>query len=716
MSGRHEFKNGVTHTINERERMSLKTTTLAQVLKSVGYTTGIFGKWHLGDEEPYQPHHRGFDEVFIHGAGGIGQTYVGSCGDAPNNTYFNPAIRHNGTFVKTQGYCTDLFFAQASKWIDATRSNTKSPFFAYITPNAPHGPLISPGPQYDKLYEGQEIGGKKLAEGDIAYYSMITNIDENIGKLLAQLKERSLEGDTLVIFLSDNGGTHTRLFSGGYRAGKGSMYSGGTHAPSFWRWPGKLAAGRDSSALSAHLDLLPTLAEIAGAPLNDALRQQVEGRSLVPLLANPQADWPDRTLVTHVGRWEKGQAAQAKHKNSSIRDSRFRLVENKELFDLRADYGETTNVIDQHPEVVAKLRTAYDAWWVEVQPLLVNEDAVGPKVNPFKELYWKQFGGGPDDVKADAPKTNPARPKANAAAKTGTPPEPLGIAPTMVDVAYGKHPKQVLHFWKAESDKPAPLLFFIHGGGWQGGNRTSGLVALLPAVLKSGISVVSIEYRFIQEAIADGVTPPVKGPLHDAARALQFVRSQAREWNIDKQRIGASGGSAGACSSLWLAFHDDLADPTSDDPVARESTRLFCAAVSGAQTTLDPQQMKEWTPNSNYGSHAFGIFKKVNGKDVRDFDTFLAQRDKILPWIQEYSPYALVTADDPPIHLFYNAPPALGQDQKDPTHTSNFGIKLQEKLRSVGVPCELVYPGAPDVKHPRVQDYLIEILKSPEKP
>jgi hypothetical protein len=134
--------------------------------------------------------------------------------------------------------------------------------------------------------------------------------------------------------------------------------------------------------------------------------------------------------------------------------------------------------------------------------------------------------------------------------------------------------------------------------------------------------------------------------------------------------------------------------------------------VNGAQTTLDPEQMKEWTPNSNYGSHAFGIFKKVNGKDVRDFDGFLAQREKILPWIEEYSPYSLVTEDDPPVYLFYNAPPALGRDQKDPTHTSNFGVKLQEKMSSVNVPCELVYPGAEDVKHAQVVDYLIDKLAS----
>jgi arylsulfatase A-like enzyme len=397
MTGRHEFKNGVTHTIQERERLTLQATTLAQVLKSAGYITGIFGKWHLGDEEPYQPHNRGFDEVFIHGAGGIGQTYPGSCGDAPNNKYFDPAIRHNGTFVRTQGYCTDVFFAQAMKWM---RANARGdvPFFAYITPNAPHAPLVSPGPQYDKLYEGREIDGMKLAAGDVAYYAMITNIDENIGLLRGLLKDLGIDNDTLVIFLSDNGGTHTRFFSGGYRAGKGSMYSGGTHAPSFWYWPAAFQGGVDCTALSAHVDVLPTLADIAHVKIGGDVAHQVEGRSLLPLLKNPHAEWPDRILCTHVGRWPSGQAAGAKHAAASIRDSRFRLVEDKELFDLQNDPGESVNVIDRHPQVVARLRAAYDVWWDDVQPLLVNEDAVGPKVNPFKEAYWKQFGGGPDEV------------------------------------------------------------------------------------------------------------------------------------------------------------------------------------------------------------------------------------------------------------------------------------------------------------------------------
>jgi acetyl esterase/lipase len=192
--------------------------------------------------------------------------------------------------------------------------------------------------------------------------------------------------------------------------------------------------------------------------------------------------------------------------------------------------------------------------------------------------------------------------------------------------------------------------------------------------------------------------------MHDVARALQFIRSKAEEWNIDKQRIGAAGGSAGACTSLWLAYHDDMADLTSKDPVARESTRLACIAVKGPQTTLDPKQMKEWTPNSTYGGHAFG---------KGSFAEFLASREKILPWIAEYSPYALATTDDPPVALYYGRPPEMGKEQKDPTHTANFGIGLQQRCRELGIKCDVIYPGAPDVKHQTPTEYLIDALKKP---
>lgn len=298
-------------------------------------------------------------------------------------------------------------------------------------------------------------------------------------------------------------------------------------------------------------------------------------------------------------------------------------------------------------------------------------------------------------VFAADPEPKPAPPAATPAAA----PKPQVPPPTVADLAYGSHPKQVLDFYKAASDKPTPLVFYIHGGGWVHGEKRPISVA---NYLKAGISVVSIQYRFTTDAVAEGHWPPVEWPLHDAARALQTVRSKAKEWNIDKTRIGATGGSAGACSSLWLAFHDDMADPKSSDPIAQESTRLWCAAVTVPQTSLDPQQMKEWTPNSKYGGHAFGFLS---------FNDFLAGREKVLPWIKEFSPYEHVSSDDPPIYMDFKEPPALGQDQKDPTHTANFGVKLQEHCKEKGVACELVYPGAPDVKHANPELFLIEMLK-----
>ncbi|MGB0413877.1 MAG: alpha/beta hydrolase [Coraliomargarita sp.] len=274
-------------------------------------------------------------------------------------------------------------------------------------------------------------------------------------------------------------------------------------------------------------------------------------------------------------------------------------------------------------------------------------------------------------------------------------------APTQAGIRYGEHTKHVMDFWQADSAAPTPLVFVIHGGGWKGGSKERlHKFVDTEALLDAGISVVAINYRLMGDIEPD-VMPPVKVPLYDAARALQFVRSQAAEFNIDKTRIAAAGGSAGGCSSLWLTYHDDLADPESADPVARESTRLICAAVTKAQTSLDPQQMKEWIPNSKYGGHAFR---------KRNFAEFLADRESILHWIAEYSPYALLDAKDPPTYLFYDRTPVWGQVEKDPTHSANFGAKLQERSLELGVPCELVYPGAPDVKFETPTDYLIHQL------
>jgi acetyl esterase/lipase len=311
---------------------------------------------------------------------------------------------------------------------------------------------------------------------------------------------------------------------------------------------------------------------------------------------------------------------------------------------------------------------------------------------------------------ADTP-TAPAPAAKTTPAKKAEAPK---IAPTHANVAYGPHARQVLDVWRAPSTArhpaPTPVLFHIHGGGWVNGDKAN--VDQLERYLAAGISVVSINYRFVTQAIDAGIKPPVQWPLADAARALQFVRNRAREWNLDKTRIIATGGSAGACSSLYLAFHDDFADPTSPFPYLRESTRLLAAAVNIAQTTLDPQQMIEWTPNSKYGGHAFGFMPDTKDLKTRDtqFAAFLAARAELLPWIKQYSPWEHATRDDPAIYLSYSAAPALGQPAKDPTHTANFGVKLQEHLRTLGVPCELVYPGAPDVQHKTLTDYVLARL------
>ena len=271
--------------------------------------------------------------------------------------------------------------------------------------------------------------------------------------------------------------------------------------------------------------------------------------------------------------------------------------------------------------------------------------------------------------------------------------------PTVRGLRYGSHERHVIDFWKAPSTKPTPMVMVIHGGAWKLGEKERvHRFAQVSRLLDAGISVAAINYRLMRHAAAEGVKPPVKAPMDDAARALQFLRSKAGELNIDPTRIAAAGGSAGACTSLWLAYHDDLADPASSDPVARQSTRLDCAAVTGPQTSLDPQQIKDWIPNSTYGGHAFGH---------ESFAAFLANREKILPWIREYSPYGMATKDDPPVYLFYSAAPSPGKPTKDPTHSANFGVKLKEHCDTLGLSCELVHPGITQPEHPTATDYLI---------
>lgn len=392
MSGRFPFKVGVTHTILQRERMALDVVTMPQVLQSAGYATGLFGKWHLGDEPEYLPQNRGFDEVLMHGAGGIGQTGLGDFPANGENVYFDNVLLHNDTIVQTQGFCTDVFFDAAEGWIQQ-QLKSEQPYFAYISLNAPHGPMYAPDEYKEHfLNEGYD-------EDTAARYGMIENIDDNFGHLMSLLKNWNALDNTLIIFMTDNGmsmkamkrnGEKILPFNANMRGRKNSPNEGGSHVPAFWHWKGVLKRGVDIDALVAHIDMYQTFAELAGARL-PAKMQELDGRSLLPLLEDPQAVWADRELFFHCGRWAPGERDAYKYRNNAVRTERWRFVNNKQLYDIQKDPGETKDVSKQFPEVVSQLRKSYDQWWASALPLMVNEGL--PRVSgghPFHNLYDAQ--------------------------------------------------------------------------------------------------------------------------------------------------------------------------------------------------------------------------------------------------------------------------------------------------------------------------------------
>lgn len=409
MSGRHPFEVGITHTILQRERLALDVITFPQALQKAGYKTGLFGKWHLGDDEEYLPRKRGFDEVLMHGAGGIGQDGFGDFKANSENTYFDSVLLHNDTVVKSKGFCTDVFFAAALAWIQQQQEAGK-PYFAFIPLNAPHSPMIAPE-KYTKRF--LDMGYDKKSAGR---YGMIENIDDNVGRMVDTLAEEGGLRNTLVIFMTDNGMSMGPItvagqekkqspYNAGLRGGKNSPWEGGTHVPSFWFWEGTLKEGADIPALAAHLDLYRTFCDLAGADIPEG-RLPPKGRSLVPLLENPQADWPDRTLFFHRGRWgglfgKDSSRVDCKYFAAAVRTERWRLVfeggrsepGKVNLSDINVDPGEKQNVADQYPEVVKTLTEAYDVWWDSTVPLLVNEGL--PRIEPgnfyLQKLYEKQL-------------------------------------------------------------------------------------------------------------------------------------------------------------------------------------------------------------------------------------------------------------------------------------------------------------------------------------
>ncbi len=340
MTGRYSSRTGVWHTIMGRSLLHRDEVTVGDVFAASGYATGMFGKWHLGDNYPFRPEDHGFQEVLRHGGGGVGQAP-----DWWGNDYFDDTYWHNGTPKPFKGYCTDVFFDGALRFIEA---NKDKPFFAYIPTNAPHGPYRV-AEKYSAIYKRKGVKG-----GRANFWGMITNIDENMGRLMAKLKALGLEENTILIFLTDNGTSAGS--SAGMRGRKGSEYDGGHRVPFFVRWPGKIGEPRDMGNLAAHIDVLPTLIDLCG--LKKPERVPFDGASLRPLLEG-KPDWPDRTLFVHSQRIEHPQ----KWRKSAVMTERWRLVNGKQLFDVKADPAQKKNVAAAHPDVVKKLRQAYGGWW-----------------------------------------------------------------------------------------------------------------------------------------------------------------------------------------------------------------------------------------------------------------------------------------------------------------------------------------------------------------
>ena len=359
LTGHWTNRTGVWHTIMGRSMLRENEVTMGQVFQDDGYATGMFGKWHLGDNYPYRPEDRGFTEVMRHGGGGVGQTP-----DYWDNAYFDGSYWHNGTPTPVQGFCTDVFFDYAKRFIKSQKQAGK-PFLAYIATNAPHGPMHSP--EADSApYRDQNVN---LAN----FYGMIANIDDNVGRLREFLQAEGLADNTIFVFTTDNGtSSGDKVFNAGMRGRKGSEYDGGHRVPFMMHWPaGKMTGGRDVETITAYVDVLPTLIDLC--QVDPPAEVKFDGRSIKPLLTgNGADDWPDRILVTDSQRVKD----PIKWRKSAVMTSRWRLVNGKELYDIKADPGQQQDVADAHPDAVKRLSDFYEAWWAELEPTFANATAI----------------------------------------------------------------------------------------------------------------------------------------------------------------------------------------------------------------------------------------------------------------------------------------------------------------------------------------------------
>ena len=384
LTGRYSTRTGVWHTIMGRSLLAPRERTVAELFSASGYRTGMVGKWHLGDNYPLRPHDRGFAEAFYHGGGVVGQV-----GDHFGNDLYDDTYFRNGVPEPVKGYATDVWFDEALKFVERNRER---PFFLYLAPNAAHWPYF-----VDHRYV-QPYLDAGVPPTMARFYGMIANIDENVGRLRARLREWDLEENTILAFMTDNGsaegfrnwrnepGTWAG-WNAGMRDGKGSAYDGGHRVPFYLRWPkGGLAGGREVGTLSAHIDVLPTLAELCGVEIPQDLR--LDGTSLVPVLraAPPRAGrtsraLSERVLFVHSQRVD----VPVKWRQSSVMTKRWRLIDGAELYDIAADPGQKTDVAARHAEVVAELRRGYDVWWESLEPVFSETVRIGigsPAENP----------------------------------------------------------------------------------------------------------------------------------------------------------------------------------------------------------------------------------------------------------------------------------------------------------------------------------------------
>ncbi|CAA6677741.1 MULTISPECIES: arylsulfatase [unclassified Lentimonas] len=390
MTGRYPERTAAFRTSSGRTLMHPDEVTMPEIFAANGYATGLVGKWHLGDNAPHRPQDRGFQEVLWHKAGGVGQGP-----DYWGNRYFNDTYERikagskQGSLEKFAGYCTDVWFSEAADFVERHQD---APFFLYLATNAPHSPYIV-GEEWSAPY--RDIEEKSVPE----FFGMIANLDHNLGLLRQHLQDLGLAENTILIFMSDNGTAKGRsVYNADMKGGKSSIFDGGHRIPFFFHWPkGDLASPQDVPGLAAHLDILPTLADLCGLKLPKAYAP--DGVTLTPILKDPKATSPrDIYVVQYHGGVGLKEPIEAWNKSAVIAD-RWRLIEGEELFDIKQDPGQRKDVAAEYPEVVERLRAEYLPWWKSVSPrmTIVRIDLGNPDENPvhLNSQDWVMQGTNP---------------------------------------------------------------------------------------------------------------------------------------------------------------------------------------------------------------------------------------------------------------------------------------------------------------------------------